>query len=127
MIIGMGSDLIDIRRIEKSLERFGERFTQRCFTEIERTKSDRRRNRAASHTCPPLRDDRPQGRRCRAHARDLRAGPTMNRAALACWILILAALTFFATISPAALAAGVAVTVAARTAGHLSGRGDAGR
>ena len=51
----------------------------------------------------------------------------MNRAALACWILILAALTFFATISPAALAAGVAVTVAARTAGHLSGIGDAGR
>lgn len=49
MIIGMGSDLIDIRRIEKSLERFGERFTQRCFTEIERTKSDRRRNRAASY------------------------------------------------------------------------------
>ena len=49
MIIGMGSDLIDIRRIEKSLERFGERFTQRCFTDIERTKSDRRRNRAASY------------------------------------------------------------------------------
>ena len=49
MIVGIGSDLIDIRRIEKSLERFGERFTQRCFTEIERTKSDRRRNRAASY------------------------------------------------------------------------------
>ncbi len=49
MIIGMGSDLIDIRRIEKSLERFGERFTQRCFTDVERTKSDRRRNRAASY------------------------------------------------------------------------------
>lgn len=49
MIIGMGSDLIDIRRIEKSLERFGERFTGRCFTEIERAKSDRRRNRAASY------------------------------------------------------------------------------
>lgn len=49
MIIGMGSDLIDIRRIEKTLERHGERFTQRCFTEIERTKSDRRRNRAASY------------------------------------------------------------------------------
>ena len=49
MIIGMGSDLIDIRRIEKSLERFGERFTRRCFTEIERNKSDRRRNRAASY------------------------------------------------------------------------------
>ena len=49
MIIGMGSDLIAIRRIEKSLERFGERFTQRCFTEIEQAKSDRRRNRAASY------------------------------------------------------------------------------
>ncbi|KEQ04721.1 holo-ACP synthase [Pseudorhizobium pelagicum] len=49
MIIGMGSDLIDIRRIEKTLERYGKRFTQRCFTEVERTKSDRRRNRAASY------------------------------------------------------------------------------
>jgi len=49
MIIGMGSDLIDIRRVEKSVERFGERFTHRCFTEIERAKSDRRQNRAASY------------------------------------------------------------------------------
>lgn len=49
MIIGIGSDLIDIRRVEKSLERFGERFTNRCFTEIERAKSDRRKNRAASY------------------------------------------------------------------------------
>ncbi|HEV7434049.1 holo-ACP synthase [Rhizobium halophilum] len=49
MIIGMGSDLIDIRRIEKSLQRFGERFTQRCFTDVERAKSDRRRNRAESY------------------------------------------------------------------------------
>ena len=49
MIIGIGSDLIDIRRVEKSLERFGERFTNRCFTEIERQKSDRRKNRAASY------------------------------------------------------------------------------
>ncbi|SOC39911.1 holo-[acyl-carrier protein] synthase [Rhizobium subbaraonis] len=49
MIIGIGSDLIDIRRVEKSLERFGERFTQRCFTEIERRKSDGRKNRAASY------------------------------------------------------------------------------
>lgn len=49
MIIGIGSDLIDIRRVEKSLERFGERFTNRCFTEIEREKSDRRANRAASY------------------------------------------------------------------------------
>ena len=49
MIIGIGSDLIDIRRVEKSLERFGERFTSRCFTEVERNKSDRRANRAASY------------------------------------------------------------------------------
>ncbi|MDE1159236.1 MAG: holo-ACP synthase [Neorhizobium sp.] len=49
MIIGLGSDLIDIRRVEKSIERFGERFTHRCFTEIERAKSDRRKNRAASY------------------------------------------------------------------------------
>lgn len=49
MIIGIGNDLIDIRRVEKTLERFGERFTQRCFTEIERVKSDRRKLRAASY------------------------------------------------------------------------------
>jgi holo-[acyl-carrier protein] synthase len=49
MIIGIGSDLIDIRRIEKSIERFGERFTQRCFTEVERARSDRRANRAESY------------------------------------------------------------------------------
>jgi holo-[acyl-carrier protein] synthase len=49
MIIGIGSDLIDIRRVEKSLERFGDRFTKRCFTEIEQAKSDGRKNRAASY------------------------------------------------------------------------------
>lgn len=49
MIVGIGSDLIDIRRVEKTLARFGERFTHRCFTEIERAKSDRRTNRAASY------------------------------------------------------------------------------
>ena len=49
MIIGIGSDLIDIRRIERTLERHGERFTHRVFTEIERAKSDRRRMRAASY------------------------------------------------------------------------------
>ena len=38
MIIGIGSDLIDIRRIEKTLERFGERFIHRVFTDIERAK-----------------------------------------------------------------------------------------
>lgn len=49
MIIGIGSDLIDIRRIEKSLERYGERFVQRIYTEVEQAKSDRRRERAASY------------------------------------------------------------------------------
>ncbi len=49
MIIGLGSDLIDIRRVQKSLERFGERFTTRLFTEIEQAKSDRRKERAASY------------------------------------------------------------------------------
>ncbi len=49
MIIGLGSDLIDIRRIERSLERFGARFTDRVFTEIEKAKSDRRKERAASY------------------------------------------------------------------------------
>lgn len=49
MIIGIGSDLIDIRRIEKTLERHGERFTNRCFTDVERAKSDRRAMRAASY------------------------------------------------------------------------------
>jgi holo-[acyl-carrier protein] synthase len=49
MIIGLGSDLIDIRRVEHSLTRFGERFTHRCFTDIERAKSDGRKNRAASY------------------------------------------------------------------------------
>lgn len=49
MIIGIGSDLIDIRRIEKTLDRHGDRFTQRCFTEVEQAKSDRRAQRAASY------------------------------------------------------------------------------
>ncbi len=49
MILGIGSDLIDITRVEKTLERFGERFTKRIFTEIERAKSDKRRLRAASY------------------------------------------------------------------------------
>lgn len=49
MIIGLGSDMIDIRRIEKTLETHDERFTNRCFTEIERKKSDARKNRAASY------------------------------------------------------------------------------
>ena len=49
MIIGIGSDLIDIRRIEASLERFGPRFVQRLFTEVEQKKSVGRLNRAASY------------------------------------------------------------------------------
>jgi holo-[acyl-carrier protein] synthase len=49
IIIGIGSDLIDITRIERTLERFGDRFVERCFTEIERSKSDRRHNRADSY------------------------------------------------------------------------------
>lgn len=49
MIIGIGNDLIDIRRVEKTLEKHGDRFTHRIFTEIERAKSDRRLNRAASY------------------------------------------------------------------------------
>jgi holo-[acyl-carrier protein] synthase len=49
MIIGLGSDLIDIRRIERTLERFGERFVMRVFTPLEREKSDRRANRAHSY------------------------------------------------------------------------------
>lgn len=49
MIIGIGSDLIDIRRVDKSIERFGERFLARIFTETERAKSDGRAARAASY------------------------------------------------------------------------------
>jgi len=49
MILGIGSDIIDIRRVERTLERFGERFTARIFTAIEQRKSDGRRNRAASY------------------------------------------------------------------------------
>ena len=49
MIIGLGSDLIDIRRIQTMLLRYGFRFTHRIFTEIERKKSDHRKERAASY------------------------------------------------------------------------------
>jgi holo-[acyl-carrier protein] synthase len=49
MILGLGNDLIDIRRIETAIERHGERFLSRIFTEIERAKSDRRAQRAASY------------------------------------------------------------------------------
>ncbi|MGH1350947.1 MAG: holo-ACP synthase [Methyloligellaceae bacterium] len=49
MIIGLGNDLIDIRRIEKSIERYGERFLKRIFTEQEREKSERRHSTIASY------------------------------------------------------------------------------
>jgi holo-[acyl-carrier protein] synthase len=49
MIIGLGNDMVDIRRIEQTLERYGTRFVARIFTDIEQKKSDRRTQRAASY------------------------------------------------------------------------------
>ena len=49
MILGLGNDIIDIDRIERTIERFGDRFLDRIFTEVERAKSDKRRQRAASY------------------------------------------------------------------------------
>jgi holo-[acyl-carrier protein] synthase len=49
MIVGIGSDLTDIRRIEKAIARFGERFLARCFTEVERRTADGRAMRAATY------------------------------------------------------------------------------
>jgi len=49
VIIGIGSDLIDIRRIEATLQRFGPRFIERIFTPLEQEKSERRANRAESY------------------------------------------------------------------------------
>ena len=50
MIIGIGSDLCNIERIQNSLDRFGERFMQRCFTDVERAKAERRTlTRAATY------------------------------------------------------------------------------
>ena len=49
MILGLGNDLIDIRRIEKTIQKHGERFLARVYTDIERAKSDRRAARAASY------------------------------------------------------------------------------
>jgi holo-[acyl-carrier protein] synthase len=49
MILGIGSDLIDIRRIEHVIERFGDRFLDRVFTDVERRKCDPRANRAAGY------------------------------------------------------------------------------
>lgn len=49
MIIGLGNDIVDIRRIEKTLENYGERFTNRIFTDLERAKADKRAERAATY------------------------------------------------------------------------------
>lgn len=49
MILGIGSDLIDIRRIEKTIARFGDRFLDRVFTPEERARSERRANRVESY------------------------------------------------------------------------------
>jgi holo-[acyl-carrier protein] synthase len=49
MILGIGNDLIDIRRIDKAIQKHGERFLNRIYTDIERAKSDRRAARAASY------------------------------------------------------------------------------
>ena len=49
MIIGIGSDILDVRRLEKVMDRFGERFIKRCFTDVERAKAERRRD-AGTHT-----------------------------------------------------------------------------
>jgi holo-[acyl-carrier protein] synthase len=49
VIVGVGSDLCDVRRIEQTLDRFGKRFVDRCFTEIEQRRSEARAGRAASY------------------------------------------------------------------------------
>ena len=49
MIIGLGNDMVDIRRIEQALGRYGSRFVARIFTDVEQKKSDRRAQRAASY------------------------------------------------------------------------------
>ncbi len=49
MIVGIGTDLCDITRVAASLDRFGDRFAHRCFTDVERARSDGRAGRAASY------------------------------------------------------------------------------
>jgi holo-[acyl-carrier protein] synthase len=49
LILGVGIDITDIRRIARALDRWGDRFVNRCFTEVERARSDRRRTRAESY------------------------------------------------------------------------------
>jgi len=45
MILGIGSDIIDVRRIEQTIARHGDRFLDRIFTDVERAKAERRKNR----------------------------------------------------------------------------------
>jgi holo-[acyl-carrier protein] synthase len=49
MIIGLGSDITDVRRVAKVIERHGDRFLMRVFTEVERAKADRRKNHAETY------------------------------------------------------------------------------
>jgi holo-[acyl-carrier protein] synthase len=49
MILGIGNDIIDIRRIEKTLEKFGARFIDRIYTDVEKRKSERRAERVPSY------------------------------------------------------------------------------
>ncbi len=49
MIVGLGSDIVDIRRVARTLDRFGERFTHRIFTAVERARSERRARRVESY------------------------------------------------------------------------------
>jgi len=49
VILGIGTDLVDIRRIERTIERHGERFIARVFTPTERALAERRANRAATY------------------------------------------------------------------------------
>ncbi|WP_273717584.1 MULTISPECIES: holo-ACP synthase [Bartonella] len=49
MIVGLGNDLVDIRRIERMLVRYGERFIQRIFTDIERNRSEKFKKNSSSY------------------------------------------------------------------------------
>ena len=49
MILGLGSDITDVRRVAKVMERHGDRFLMRVFTDTERAKADRRKNRAETY------------------------------------------------------------------------------
>ena len=51
MILGIGNDIIDIRRIEQTLERFGDRFVKRIYTETEQRKAERRKGAGNSYAC----------------------------------------------------------------------------